>query len=332
MSQLLILQQLLVNKRYGLTKQEIARTLGKSSRQVERYLKQLKEAGVPLVADGSEKDGVARRWKIDRSGYVGMLPSESPPLELNATEFFILMSALETVQLPQCEALDQSREALQQKIALFYKPMQSIYRPHVLTDAIVNKGVQSGKQDPIAKEVFEAIMEGSVRHRRVKIAYPWRQDAPREKLIDPMGIIISHGSLYCLARVERNKDLRMLKLSRITKANVTESEFDPPKGFSLKQYLADNFELWNEPPQKVKVRFYNEAVKEALLLYIHPTQKMRKQKDGSLDLTFTAGGKWEIIRWILSWGADAELLEPGKWRENLHSEIEVLSKRYLIKS
>ena len=49
----------------------------------------------------------------------------------------------------------------------------------------------------------------------------------------------------------------------------------------------------------------------------HESQRVRENKDGSIILELELGGLEEIERWILSWGDQAEVLEPAKLRQRL---------------
>ena len=43
----------------------------------------------------------------------------------------------------------------------------------------------------------------------------------------------------------------------------------------------------------------------------HPSQEIEELDNGEIILSFQAGGFYEIKSWILSHGADAEVLEPA---------------------
>ena len=49
----------------------------------------------------------------------------------------------------------------------------------------------------------------------------------------------------------------------------------------------------------------------------HHSQRVKELRDGSLELQLQLGSLEEIERWILSWGDQAEVLEPVKLRERL---------------
>ena len=56
----------------------------------------------------------------------------------------------------------------------------------------------------------------------------------------------------------------------------------------------------------------------------HSSQQITPKKDGSLLVTFTAGGLEEIAWWVLSWGKEVRVLGPP--------ELVKLIKEQLTKS
>jgi predicted DNA-binding transcriptional regulator YafY len=69
------------------------------------------------------------------------------------------------------------------------------------------------------------------------------------------------------------------------------------------------------------------------LLYVkerewHPSQQIKDLRDGRVELAFTAGGEFEIIRWILGWGDAAEVVRPRRVRERVQSALRHALSRY----
>ena len=50
-------------------------------------------------------------------------------------------------------------------------------------------------------------------------------------------------------------------------------------------------------------------------------QIVRQLDNGEIILSFQASGSYEIKSWILSHGADAEVLEPASLREEIIEEL-----------
>jgi predicted DNA-binding transcriptional regulator YafY len=53
----------------------------------------------------------------------------------------------------------------------------------------------------------------------------------------------------------------------------------------------------------------------------HPSQKNKKLKDGSLELTFEVAGTKEIKTWIMDFGSLAKILEPGSWVKEIKDDL-----------
>jgi predicted DNA-binding transcriptional regulator YafY len=60
----------------------------------------------------------------------------------------------------------------------------------------------------------------------------------------------------------------------------------------------------------------------------HPTQRIQHLSNGGIELTFCAGGSFEIERWILGWGDAAEVIAPESLRESVQLKSQAMSKLY----
>jgi predicted DNA-binding transcriptional regulator YafY len=60
----------------------------------------------------------------------------------------------------------------------------------------------------------------------------------------------------------------------------------------------------------------------------HPTQRICMRRDGRVELTFRAGGAFEIARWILGWGDAAEVVRPAALRRDIASMLGCAAATY----
>ncbi len=60
----------------------------------------------------------------------------------------------------------------------------------------------------------------------------------------------------------------------------------------------------------------------------HPTQKIRELKGGQVELTFRAGGEFEITRWILGWGDAAQVIKPRRIERGIRSILRSAERVY----
>ncbi|HEY8415169.1 MAG TPA: WYL domain-containing protein, partial [Thermaerobacter sp.] len=60
----------------------------------------------------------------------------------------------------------------------------------------------------------------------------------------------------------------------------------------------------------------------------HPSQESRDEPDGSLVLSFRVLGTDEIMRWLLQFGASAQVLAPPSLQEAIAAEAEAMLAQY----
>jgi predicted DNA-binding transcriptional regulator YafY len=54
----------------------------------------------------------------------------------------------------------------------------------------------------------------------------------------------------------------------------------------------------------------------------HPTQQIKKLKDGSVELSLQLSHLSDIQRWILGWGSQATVLAPKELAEGVRAEAQ----------
>jgi len=78
----------------------------------------------------------------------------------------------------------------------------------------------------------------------------------------------------------------------------------------------------------VKVHFTGQAAGEILTGQHHPQEKVIQVGAGEAQYTLTVQGTEEILRWILSFGAEAEVLAPASLREEVKASLQKLMEIY----
>lgn len=94
---------------------------------------------------------------------------------------------------------------------------------------------------------------------------------------------------------------------------LSEKTFAPPVGFSLENYLRHSFGMSTEELVRVKVRSHKSLTRYLLDRRWHLSQKNKKLKDGSLEITFEVAGTKEIKAWIMGFGSLARVLDRRLW-------------------
>jgi proteasome accessory factor B len=203
------------------------------------------------------------------------------------------------------ERVRVSREALEGRLAFFFPPAAR-YRP----------------------EVWDAVAAGIARDRTVRIehATPGR-DRPIERDVDPYFAVSHAGAWYLIGYCRTKKEIRTFAFSRISSAKVLEDAFEMPADFDLDAYMGPRFGIMRgDREHTVRLRFSPALAPFVLERDWHPTQKAAKRRDGSADLSFKVNDLFEVRRWVLSWGAGAEVLGPKELRESVRREAAETAK------
>jgi len=87
------------------------------------------------------------------------------------------------------------------------------------------------------------------------------------------------------------------------------------------RWIVSNFKVKDDELFKVKGKISAEWARRVGEKIWHESQKARKNGDGSLELSFQVAGLDEIKRWVLSFGPEAVVLEPGKLREMVRKDL-----------
>lgn len=131
-----------------------------------------------------------------------------------------------------------------------------------------------------------------------------------------------HNGYYLLCRNPNYDDLLTLAVERIQHLEITSQTFEPPDDLDIENRIQQAFGITLEDPIDVKIRFSKWQARYIKQRTWHPSQEIEELDNGKIILSFQASGFYDIKSWILSHGADAEVLEPAALREAIIEELE----------
>lgn len=183
----------------------------------------------------------------------------------------------------------------------------------------------SQKRDQL-DELLRAIAE----NRQTIITYQSaKATEPVEHAIDPLALAQHRGKLYLIAWSHDHGEVRTFKIDRIAEVEVSGLPFQRPDGFDVRSYLSGSFGIYHTTGDvTVRVRFLPPAARYVLEGHWHASQRLEKQKDGSVIAQFRLSGTEEIKRWILSFGRHAEALAPEGLRGEIRDERAAMARQY----
>lgn len=85
---------------------------------------------------------------------------------------------------------------------------------------------------------------------------------------------------------------------------------------------------WRDGEINVKIRFNKRVADYVRERTWHPSQEIVKCKEGDIILSLTVNHLLELKRWILSWGCDAQVLEPDSFTRDIGQTLIKASEIY----
>jgi predicted DNA-binding transcriptional regulator YafY len=146
---------------------------------------------------------------------------------------------------------------------------------------------------------------------KVRIEYRNRQGRVNERLVHPYGFLFGYRN-YLVAFHEHPKanDVTLFGLSRVQSAALTDDYFERPEDFSLADFAARSFGVYQDEPVEVIWKFAPEAAATAKEFEFHPTQTFEDLEDGSLVVRFHAASDLEMAWHLYMWGDKVDVLAP----------------------
>jgi predicted DNA-binding transcriptional regulator YafY len=185
-------------------------------------------------------------------------------------------------------------------------------------------------KDYIGKEaLIESLSEAILgQHTCVVEYHSFADDKTKKYQIDPLRFFERDGGLYLFIRATRFGDIRVLAVERIVQIEATDAAFVYPADFDPEALLDRSFGMFYDDPLEVKIRFSADQAPYIRERQWAQEQTITEQKDGSIVLWMKTSVWYDVKKWVLSFGAEAQVLEPGNLREKIKNEVEKMIQRY----
>ena len=309
--------QRLARSRFGVGLDDLAADLDCTRRTVYRDLDALMYAGFPVTSE--KRDGRVF-YKLLDEFELGDAPFTPDELLALAFSEDVLQSLEGTVFHDSIRsALAKVRASLGPELEAFLARLGDAFQ--------VMPGPHKRYAD--VRDVIRTLNEAVLDHRTVRMAYTTArtgETATRE--IDPYRVWYRSGALYVIGHDHKSGELRTFAVDRIREPELTEARFEIPEDFDFAARTAGSFGVVAEEPERVRVRFARRRALYVQEHVWHESQQVESEEEGSVVLALEVGTGDELRQWILSFGADAEVLEPEHLRTELAGELERARSRY----
>lgn len=259
-----------------------------SRRTINRDVEALCKAGVPLVTVQGKNGGISimEGYRIDRT-------------LLTSGEMDSILTGLQG--LDSVSGTNRYRQ-LMEKLAPDGNAVMD-ERQHILID------LSSYYKRSLAPKM-ELIRQAIDGRREISFQY-YSNKGEEERQIEPYLLVFQWSSWYVWGYCQKRQDYRLFKLNRMLELEMLDCHFvsrnPPPYKIQPERAFV--------PQMKVKALFQPEA--RWRLIEEYGVESFEEQEDGRLLFSFGFAGKEHVLGWLLTFGEQAELLEPASLRAEL---------------
>jgi len=296
------------------TVRELAARLEVTEKTVYRYFQTLKEAHIPIF-----RDPITLRYSF-YNGY------SLKKIGLSNDEVNVLINLKKLVSnlgIPFASSFDNVLDKVT------YKTKENI-EDHDDRSLPIWVNIDESGDFLKYEKIFSIISECIKERVRVKMTYfTLTRKKVTKREIDPYGLIYSNGFWILVAYCHFRHELRHFSIDSIRELEPLEKHFFYPEDFSLEDHIKKSWRYYSGKATEVLVKF-DEEVAHLILRRKnwHPTQKLIKNDDGTITLSFTVAGTDEIKNWIYKFLPHVEVLSPPYLREKIKTELDLAIKKY----
>ncbi|MBR0689874.1 WYL domain-containing protein [Bradyrhizobium manausense] len=301
----------------GISLEDIQRSYGISRRTAER-MRDAIERVFPQMEQANPGE-VPKRWRI-RSGAIADLAG------ISSEELAALTTAALLGKRDHIPDLAARLETLASKLKSLMRPQAARRIAPDLEALMEAEGIalRPGPRLAIPNLLLEELRHAILACKKVTIHYRARGTGKLSRqLVCPYGFL--YGNRHYLVAYSLSdgiSDYRLFSLANIENVEVQEGSFRRRKEFSLKQFAERSFGVFQEDPLDVVWRFTPAAASDARQYRFHPTQVMEDEPDGSLLVSFRAGGALEMCWHLFTWGDQVQVKAPKKLQKLLRQQLQ----------
>jgi predicted DNA-binding transcriptional regulator YafY len=203
-------------------------------------------------------------------------------------------------------------------------------RAHSNGHAAVAFRLSEIRLDEEGERIFARLSAAQRASRTVRFSYVDKDGNRTTRTADPYGFVVSSGRIYCIAYDHARKDRRSFAVDSIGDVDTLAGTFVRPADFDVETWAASSISgvLHGGPPADVRVRFAPRVAKAAIAARVVGEQDVERRSDGSAEIVFHVDDVDELVRWILGWGDQAEILDPPEVRARIAALATSISRKY----
>lgn len=285
-----------------------------STRSLRRYLAILSNAGFPLYFDRA-----ANVYRFS-DGY------SLKRLDLSSGELFGLV-ALRSLGASIGGTIGASIDEVAEKLV---DSAGRTARARVEAASPVAFRLSEIRLDQRGERAFALLSGGERNSRSVRFTYLDKEGKSTTRTVDPYGFIVNAGRVYCVAYDHTRRDMRTFAVDSVSAPRMLARTFIRPQGFNVEAFAAGSISgvLHGGETTEVRVRFAPRVAKAAAAARVVADREVVPSDDGSVQIVYRVADVEELVRWVLGWGSQAEIVAPAPARKRIGELAKEITAKY----
>lgn len=178
--------------------------------------------------------------------------------------------------------------------------------------------------DADADARLTAVAEAVAEQRSLRFMYRTSRGAEAERHVDAYGLAVRGGHWYLVGRDHDREETRSFRLSRVVSdiSDVGEGSA-PPEGFRASDHVQVGPWGPGEPAEHARIAFTPDVAWWATK-GVQGATRLTTRPDGWIEVDVPTGPGEGLASWVLSFGPDAEALEPEELRREVVRRLEAI--------
>lgn len=182
----------------------------------------------------------------------------------------------------------------------------------------------------IAEGVLETIQAGLLAEKQIAVRYHKPSGSmPYDLILHPLGIAQRGAVTYLVATAYDYSDVRLYAVHRIEVANLLDEDITKPTGFSLETYVTGGALQFGAGEQIDLTARMNQTLASILdETPLGSNQIITPDVGSTYLLHVRVADSWQLRWWILSQGANIEIIGPAHIREKTRETLSQALAQY----
>jgi len=157
-------------------------------------------------------------------------------------------------------------------------------------------------------DILEDATKAVVYQNVVKMTYKPAGGEPHELKVRPLTLLYHKGGFYLVGIASTKRRPVYFNIERIQEMKITAEKFEYPRRYHPEQMLDGAWGIFTGPAETFRLKYAPELSEYISSRHWHRSQKISREKDGSVVLTLNVTDSEELRSWIRSFGKQVQVL------------------------